>query len=114
MKKPPVEAALRSECDRSGQLASYSPVGMPVWILRSSGWIVRRVGSEASDFGGSFSIVNTNAALARAKASPNSFSFRMMSSPCLRGSPFTRSGRAEGLEQAVAYQPVDQVLVQSM
>src|SRR5690348_352636 len=34
---------------------------MPVEILMSSGWI-ETVGSEATDLGGSFSIVNTNAA----------------------------------------------------
>src|SRR6185436_522024 len=50
---------------------------MPVEILMSSGWI-ETVGSEATDLGGSFSIVNTNAAPASAKATPNSFNFRMV------------------------------------
>src|SRR4051812_31081677 len=44
---------------------------MPVEILMSSGWI-ETVGSEATDLGGSLSIVNTNAAPASAKATPNS------------------------------------------
>src|SRR5215203_2984693 len=54
---------------------------MPVWIWMSSGWIVR-VGSEATDFGGSFSIVNTNAAPAKAKARPNILSAFMVFPLC--------------------------------
>src|SRR4051812_36157250 len=61
----------------AAQFASYSPVGMPVEILISSGWIVP-VGVDATDFGGSFSIVNTNAAAASPQATPNSFSLRMI------------------------------------
>src|SRR5689334_16235405 len=54
---------------------------MPVEILMSSGWI-ETVGSKATDLGGSFSIVNTNAAPASAKATPNSFNFRMVALFC--------------------------------
>src|SRR3954465_13092813 len=49
---------------------------MPVGILRSSGRIVC-VGSEATDFGGSFSIASTNAPAASAKAKPNILSLDM-------------------------------------
>src|SRR3954465_3095405 len=49
---------------------------MPVWILRSSGRIVW-VGSEATDFGGSFSIVSANAPAASPKARPNILSLDM-------------------------------------
>src|SRR3954452_87825 len=52
-------------------------MGMPVWILRWFGSMVSRVRSDATDRGGSFSIVSTNAAPARAKAEPNSFKARI-------------------------------------
>src|SRR5215213_8848774 len=54
---------------------------MPVWILRSFGWMVSRVGSDATDRGGSFTIVSTNAPAASANASPNIFILDMEAYP---------------------------------
>src|SRR4051794_30041788 len=96
---PPILAAVHGQT----WAVMQSPAGMPVGTWMSTALAAGAAGSEATDLGGSFSIVRANAPAARANATANIFNLCMVFPFVPSWLPFHhRPGRAEGLEQAVA------------
>src|SRR3954471_13656533 len=76
---------------------------MPVGTWISTVFVAGAVGSDATDWGGFFTIVKTNAAPARANATPNSFNLRMLISPHWIGQANSCAGDAKLLSNMAAH-----------